>query len=54
MGTDEEAGTVVLVPGRELVEFAMDSVKQHRAADAGGRAADLEACYATAMFTTGD
>jgi hypothetical protein len=54
MGADEEAGTVVLDPGRELVEFAMDSVKQHQAADVGGRAADLKACYATTMFTTSD
>src|SRR5882762_8703111 len=43
IGTDEEAGTVVLDPGRELVEFAIDRIEQHHAADAVGDAADLEA-----------
>ena len=41
--TDEEAGAVVLDPGSELVQLAIDRIEQENAADAVGDAADLEA-----------
>src|SRR5882762_9652120 len=39
---DEEAGPVLLDPGRKLVEFAVDGIEQEHAADPVGNAADLE------------